>query len=293
MSPSTKSKKEFHVMTDYSNPLLYIVRFVSETVRWVFFVIYSFLRGIAKFIIPNSLLPKKNLNGKIILLTGAGGVLNDQTAQICQKLGAKVYCQNIDVTDKKAVYRAADLLRHDFGEPDILINNAGLLNPVPFLECDDDKMSKLIDVNTKALFWVTKAFLPKMIERGSGHIVTLSSIAGILGAPLLVDYSASKFAAFGFMESLHLQLELMKAPRIPFTTICPYYVTTPMIDDLSITDKRFDLLKSGYVAKKVVEAIRLEQRVCIVPNQMAIFYSFRSLLPWNIGEAITLGKRVY
>lgn len=71
----------------------------------------------------------------------------------------------------------------NFGTIDILINNAGLLNSVPFLECDDDRMSAVIDVNIKALFWTAKAFIPRMIEKGSGHVVTLGSIASIFGAP--------------------------------------------------------------------------------------------------------------
>ncbi|CAD5208276.1 unnamed protein product [Bursaphelenchus xylophilus] len=314
-----KRQNEFYRMTDASNPIAYGVRYVLEVFRWIFFVIYSIGRGIFRTIVPNSVLRKKSLNGKTILLTGAGGgigrelakqlaeqdarlvlwdlssVGNDETAQICQKIGAKVYCQTVDVTDRKAVYRAADELRNDFGEPDILINNAGVLNASPFLECNDDKMSKLIDVNTKSLFWVTKAFLPKMVDRGSGHVVTLASIAAILGAPLLVDYAASKHAAFGFMQSLQLQLQLMKAPPIAFTTICPYYTTTPMINDLKsqIVDSRFALLTSEYVAKKTIEAIRLEQRVLIMPNEMAAFYSIFSLLPWNLGESIILRRRVY
>lgn len=144
----------------------------------------------------------------------------------------QVYCQKVDVTNRKTVYQAANEIRQNFGQIDILINNAGVLNPFPFLESDDEKMSQLIDVNVKSLFWTTKAFLPGFIEQGHGHIVTMGSIASIFGAPTLVDYGASKFAAFGFMESLCYQLHEQGHMKIKFTTICPYYVRTPLIDKL-------------------------------------------------------------
>jgi short-subunit dehydrogenase len=94
---------------------------------------------------------------------------------------------------------------------------------------------------------VTKAFLPKMLENHTGHIVTISSAAGIVGAPGrrahnynnfhssfsgLVDYSASKFAVFGFMEALQHELTDLGNHEISFTTVCPIYVRTSMINKL-------------------------------------------------------------
>lgn len=78
---------------------------------------------------------------------------------------------------------------------------------------------------------MTKAFLPTMIERNSGHLVVMSSVAGQVGAPGLVDYVASKFGSVGFAESIREELRCMKK-NIPVTVVCPYYTNTPMIAHL-------------------------------------------------------------
>lgn len=176
---------------------------------------------------------------------------------------------------------------------------------MPFLECPDEKMSAVVDVNVKALFWTAKAFIPQMIKRKQGHVVTLGSVASIFGAPsrsscflskrkllsALVDYSASKFAAFGFMESLCYQLHEQGHTDIKFSTVCPYYCRTPMINNLTITDGRNSLLDPEYVAQRVIRAIRLEQKAVIIPTWMSGLYALRGLIPWNLFQSIVLGKR--
>jgi all-trans-retinol dehydrogenase (NAD+) len=76
----------------------------------------------------------------------------------------------------------------------ILINNAGVVSGKRFLECTDDELEKSITISTMAHFWTVRAFLQEMIRAGNGHIVTISSVAGIIGVSRLVDYCTSKFA---------------------------------------------------------------------------------------------------
>lgn len=66
-----------------------------------------------------------------------------------------MHCQSVDITDRAAVYRAAQQLRDEFGEVDVLVNNAGVLNPTPFLDTDDELISRLVDVNLKSVMWVS------------------------------------------------------------------------------------------------------------------------------------------
>merc|ERR550539_360813 len=112
----------------------------------------------------------------------------------------------LDVTDREAVYKLADQIRKEIGDVTILINNAGIVTGKKLHECPDALMAKTIDVNTTAHFWTLKAFLPSMIEKNSGHIVSIASIVGFVGCPSLVDYVASKFGAVGLMEALFLEL---------------------------------------------------------------------------------------
>ena len=79
------------------------------------------------------------------------------------------------------------------------------------------------------LFQTTKAFLPAMLKRDHGHIVSIASGAGLGGTCGLCDYCASKFGAVGFQESLHMELKAMKK-EIHTTVVCPYYINTGMFD---------------------------------------------------------------
>lgn len=112
---------------------------------------------------------------------------------------------------------------------DIVINNAGVVSGRAFCELDDRQIELTMAVNAMAPMWVTKAFLPAMMERDSGHIVTVASATGLLGAPRLVDYCASKHASVGFMEALRVELKRLGS-SVCTTTICPGIIDTGMFD---------------------------------------------------------------
>ena len=79
------------------------------------------------------------------------------------------------------------------------------------------------------LFQTTKAFLPAMLEKNHGHIVSIASCAGLGGVRGLCDYCSSKFGAVGFQESLHMELKAINTD-INTTVVCPYYINTGMFD---------------------------------------------------------------
>jgi all-trans-retinol dehydrogenase (NAD+) len=132
---------------------------------------------------------------------------------------------------------------------DVLINNAGVVSGKPILETTDDEVLQTMAVNALAPFWTVKAFLPSMKERKSGHIVNIGSVLGtaahapshthtrtctaylclasigIFGGAQLTDYSASKFAVFGFTECLRMELKSEGSP-ICTTLICPFHIDT-------------------------------------------------------------------
>lgn len=91
----------------------------------------------------------------------------------------------------------------------------------------EELASKSMIVNAECHFWTVKEFLPSMMERNTGHVVCIASMAGIAGYPALADYCASKFAAYGFNESLRMEMKLLKK-NIACTTICPAFINTGM-----------------------------------------------------------------
>jgi len=90
-------------------------------------------------------------------------------------------------------------------------------------------IEKTIAVNTISHHYTVREFLPGMLEKNKGHIVTIASIAGHFGVNGLADYCASKFGAVGFDESLRMELKSLKS-NIKTTCICPFYINTGMFD---------------------------------------------------------------
>ena len=89
-------------------------------------------------------------------------------------------------------------------------------------------MNKILSV--VCTFQTVKAFLPDMMERRSGHVVTIASVAGLIGSNKMTDYCASKFGAVGFAESLEVELRAGGYDNIYTTTVCPYIIDTGMFD---------------------------------------------------------------
>ncbi|MFQ5790038.1 MAG: SDR family oxidoreductase [Acidobacteriota bacterium] len=190
-----------------------------------------------------------------------------------------------DVSDRSRVYETADTVRAEVGDVHVLVNNAGIVTGRSLLDIPDERIEATFAVNTLALFWTTKAFLPRMMERNSGHIVTIASAAGLIGAPRLADYSASKWAAVGFDESLRAELRRM-APGVKTTVVCPYYVDTGLFAGART---RFPfllpILKEDWVAERIVSAIRRDRRRLWMPR-MVYTVPFLRIFPVWLFDAV-------
>jgi all-trans-retinol dehydrogenase (NAD+) len=170
-----------------------------------------------------------------------------------------------DVSKRENVYRVAEETTAAAGAVDILINNAGVVSGRRILDLPDEKIEATFAINTLSLFWTAKAFLPQMIERRCGHIVTIASASALIGVPKLADYAASKWAAMGFDESLRGELRTI-APAIRTTVVCPYYIDTGMFHGVK---SRFPLLlpilNENTVAERIVSAIQRDKRRLMMP----------------------------
>ncbi|MFN2206081.1 MAG: SDR family NAD(P)-dependent oxidoreductase, partial [Candidatus Promineifilaceae bacterium] len=154
------------------------------------------------------------------------------------------------------------------------------------LDCDDEQIERTFAINILAHFWTVRAFLPGMIERGHGHIVTVSSAAAISPAPMLTDYAASKWAAFGFDESLRLEFKRFNLP-IKTTVVCPFYIDTGMFEGVKT---RFNfllpILDPHHVAARMFRAIEKDHARLIMPPIVYSMYPLR-LLPPVIFDKVT------
>lgn len=182
-----------------------------------------------------------------------------------------------DVSDRHAIYAAAERVRSEVGEVDILVNNAGVVSGRPFLELPDEAIERTFQVNTLALFWTAKAFLPGMIARNSGHVVTIASASGLVGVPRLVDYAASKHAAVGFDESLRMEMR-DTAPGVKTTVVCPFFIDTGMFAGVTTRfPALLPILSPGPTARRIVDAIAADQEQLMLPPSIGLLPVFRAL----------------
>jgi all-trans-retinol dehydrogenase (NAD+) len=182
-----------------------------------------------------------------------------------------------DVTDRDRVGEVAARVRADAGDPEVVVNNAGIVSGRHLVDLTPEKIEATFKVNTLALFWVTKAFLPAMLARDQGHIVTVASAAGLVGVAKQTDYSASKHAAVGFDEALRYELR-QAAPHVRTTVICPYYIDTGMFEGVKTrVPLLLPILRPERVAAKIARAIERNRRQVIMPPFIRVLPVARAL----------------
>ena len=131
----------------------------------------------------------------------------DRLAGELRRVGSTVRTRAVDVRDRDAVDAAAGALLTEIGIPDILLNNAGLASGLSFVhEGDPEDWDRMIDTNLKGLLNVTRAILPEMVNRGTGHVINIGSTAGHQVYPRGNVYNATKFGVKALTEGMNLDV---------------------------------------------------------------------------------------
>ncbi|XP_077411665.1 dehydrogenase/reductase SDR family member 7 isoform X1 [Vanacampus margaritifer] len=187
------------------------------------------------------------LKGQVVWITGASSGIGEELAYQLARCGSRLILsarredelkrvkqqclESSGLKDEDILVLPLDLLKratHEaktqaaieyFGQIDILINNGGRSQRSLFLETSVDVYQALMDLNFLGTVSLTKQVLPHMTQRGTGSVVTVSSVLGLAGAPLASGYAASKHALQGFFNSL--RTELYDSPNILISTVCP------------------------------------------------------------------------
>ncbi|HZY64483.1 MAG TPA: SDR family oxidoreductase [Rubrobacteraceae bacterium] len=226
------------------------------------------------------------LGGTVVVYDVDSGALDAVVEEIKAQTGRDAYGFVCDVSDREEVYRTADKVHESVGKVDILINNAGIVSGRRLMDLSDEKIEAVIGVNVLALYWVTKSFLPGMLEWGSGHVVTVASAAGLLGVDKQTDYSASKHAAIGFTESLRVELKKTGYPNIRTTIVEPFYVDTGMFEGVKTRFPRIlPILKQDEVTDRIVKAIQKNRQELKMPFIVNLVPAFR-LLPVDVFDRL-------
>jgi short-subunit dehydrogenase len=134
------------------------------------------------------------------------------------KYGIEVLTKATDMSKKADVLAFADFVKEQWGEVDCLVNNAGVFLPGSVQDEPDGALEKMIETNLYSAYHLTRALLPTMLAKGSGHIFNMCSIASQIAYPNGGSYSISKFALLGFSKVLR---EELKTKGIKVTAILP------------------------------------------------------------------------
>ena len=224
--------------------------------------------------------------GTVVIYDVDSGALDAIVEEIQAQTGRNAYGFICDVSDREEVYLTANRVHETVGKVDVLINNAGIVSGRRLMDTPDEKIEAVIGVNTLALFWVTKSFLPDMLERGSGHVVTVASAAGLLGVDKQTDYSASKHAAIGFTESLRVELKKTGYPNVRTTIVEPFYVDTGMFEGVKTRFRRIlPILKQDEVTDRILKAIQKNRQELKMPFIVNLVPALR-LLPVDVFDRL-------
>ncbi len=244
------------------------------------------------------------LTNKSVFITGGSSGIGLETAKMCAKLGSNV---TILARDASKLSKAADQIRHNLEDerqtlvtlqadvadypqlektiseyhsihpiPDILINSAGVARPGETDGLEIDLFRWMMDINYHGTVNTVKTFLPGMLQRRSGHIVNISSVAGFLGVYGYSAYGASKFAVKGFSDSLRQEL---KPHNINVSIVFPPDTQTPQLEEespykpplLLASEEGIPILDPEAVARSILHGIE-KKRYIITPGFISTVY---------------------
>lgn len=262
-----------------------------------------------------------SLDRKTVLVTGAAGgfgrelmrqllhegsmlILSDRTladlhraaADVAAELGGPVQGRILgfiaaDLSTAEGASALATQAEAIAPQIDVLINNAGLSFLGAFADLPPDRWELIMQVNLLAPMRLTRALLPRMIERGSGHIVNLSSCAGLIGTPNLVAYSTSKFGLRGFGEGLGNELE---RHGIGVTNVYPYFARTPILESEHFGNAPTPELPGGridepsMVISELIAGVKADRRHVYPGPTAKLIYQLQKPGPWALPALLRL-----
>ena len=207
---------------------------LSEIAQMIWLLTVSLIETILQWTIaPRA----KDISNDIVLITGAAQGLGrelalqfyqqkstiilmdinksgcEETREYVQSVGGvgkSVFIYTCDVSQYSQVKDSIEDIQRSIGDISILVNNAGIVNTQSLLDISAEQYKRTVSVNLLAHAWTTKCCLPAMIANRKGHVVTISSLLGLVACNKISEYCASKFGVVGFHESLATDMRVLE-----------------------------------------------------------------------------------
>lgn len=249
-----------------------------------------------------------SLHGKVVLITGASSGFGEDSARLFAREGCRVVLaarrlerlqtiaaeiQNaggealvipVDVKQRADIERMVQKVLSHYGRIDILFNNAGF-GSVDWFENlkPEQHIETLIQANLTGTMLVTRAVLPEMLKRRAGHIINMSSVAGLIAAPLITTYAASKYGVRAFTDALRREVSPF---GIKVSGVYPGPAATEFGKQIERTKARAKVnrsidvhMSSKYVARRIVSIAKRPQRSLVIPWWFRVITTFDTLFP--------------
>ncbi|SQI41047.1 3-oxoacyl-[acyl-carrier-protein] reductase FabG [Leminorella richardii] len=233
------------------------------------------------------------LEGKIALVTGASRGIGKAIAQKLAAEGARVIgtatsesgAQSIseylgeqgkgmalNVTDSASIETALEAIRAEFGDIDILINNAGITRDNLLMRMKDEEWQDIIDTNLTSIFRLSKAVMRAMMKKRCGRIITIGSVVGTMGNAGQANYAAAKAGVIGFSKSLAREVA---SRGITVNVIAPGFIETDMTR--ALTDEQRSGILSQVPANRLGDAKEIASAAAFLASDEAGYITGETL----------------
>ena len=240
--------------------------------------------------------PKVEVEGAVVAVTGGARGIGKATADLFEAKGATVCVGDLDGAEGPNGY-ALDVTSRDsfeaftgavldrFGRIDVLVNNAGVMPLGDFLSEGDAISRTTLDVNVWGLIHGMRLVLPQMIERGSGHVVNVASMAGKLVVPGMAVYNASKFAAVGLSAAVR---EEYRDSGVSVSAVLPSAVRTRLASGVPL-GHGLPTVDPEDVARAIVGSVGSRRAEIAVPRYLAAWDLINATVPESL---MRLGRKL-
>ena len=181
-----------------------------------------------------------------------------ETRDLCRARGAEALAFPCDVTDEEAVEEMARAVRATLGAPDALVNNAGLFETGPAVDVTVGDFERQIAANLTSAFMVTRVFLRDMLDRGSGHLFYMGSVASLRAYPGALAYCAAKHGLLGLARAMR---EETRAHGLRVTAVLPGATWTPSWHGSGVSPER--IMPPEDVARAILDVWRMSDRTVV------------------------------